>query len=66
VPDIRLTVSLYPYPTPGDQGAVGEVTSSEWEGMKHEEIGSPQAWYYPTDSILVLWEVDLHHRHRPP
>lgn len=63
VPDVRVTMSLYPYPTPGDQGAIGEVASSDWEGMKHEEIGSSQAWYYPADQTLVLWEVDLHPRH---
>src|SRR5687768_14631132 len=44
VPDIRVSVNVYPYPTPGDQGAIGEVASSDWAGMKHEEIGSAQAW----------------------
>lgn len=63
VPDFRVSVNLYPYPTPGDQGAVGEVASSEWEGMKHDELGTAQAWYYPADRILVLWEVDLHPRY---
>src|SRR3954453_5095054 len=47
VPDLRLTIHRSPYPTPGDQGAIGEVSSSDWEGLKPEEVGSSQAWYYP-------------------
>ena len=65
IPDIRLTVSLYPYSTPADRGAVGEVSRSDWEGMKHEEVGSAQAWYYPPpDATLILWEALLLDRHR--
>ena len=44
--------------------AVGEVASSAWEGMKHEEIGSAQGWYYVPDRTLVLWEVVLHRHHK--
>ncbi|MGH2530923.1 MAG: hypothetical protein ACRDJW_01335 [Thermomicrobiales bacterium] len=56
-PEIRLTVDLYPTPT--QDGAVGTVASSEWEGMRHREIGNAQAWYYPADHLLVLWECYL-------
>jgi hypothetical protein len=66
VPDITVRINLYPHPTASDQGAIGEVADSSWEGMKHEEIGSSQAWYYPEDQTLVLWEVDLHRHHRQP
>ena len=62
VPDIRLTMRAYPTPDPS--GAVGEVESSWWEGMKHDELGSAQAWYYLPDRILVLWEMILFDRHR--
>ena len=25
-------------------------------GLRHEDIGNAQAWYYPQDKVLVLWE----------
>jgi hypothetical protein len=64
VPDIRLTLALYPYPTPSDRGAIGEVRSSDWRGMRHHEIGSAQAWYYPDEATLIIWEVLLHRPYR--
>src|SRR5712692_2343064 len=57
LPDIRMTVGLYPQP--GPTGAVGEVASSTWEGMRHEEIGQAQAWLYVEDRTIVLWEAYL-------
>jgi hypothetical protein len=39
VPDITLTAQLYP--APDVAGAIGGVKSSDWEGMKHEEVGAP-------------------------
>lgn len=57
-PEITLTVGLFP--TPRDTGAVGEVVDSAWEGMRHVEIGQAQAWYYPADRLLVLWECYLY------
>lgn len=61
-PDIRLTVGFYPTPEP--YGAIGEVTKAEWEGMRHEEIGEAQAWYYPSDKLIMLWECYLFDRYR--
>jgi hypothetical protein len=61
-PEITLTVGLFP--TPRDTGAVGEVVDSSWEGMRHVEIGQAQAWYYPADRLLVLWECYLYDRWR--
>jgi hypothetical protein len=66
LPDMRVRINVYPYPTPGDQGALGEVAGSDWGGRKPEGVGSAQGWYYPEDRTLVLWEVDLHQRHRQP
>jgi hypothetical protein len=62
VPDVTLTVSLYPRPQA--QGAIGEVADSDWTGMRHEEIGQAQAWFYPTDRIIMLWECFLEERFR--
>jgi hypothetical protein len=58
VPDFRLTIETFP--SPRADGAIGKVTDSEWEGMRHQEIGQPQAWYYPGDRALMLWECYLH------
>lgn len=54
VPDITLTVALHPEPT--EVGAIGEVASSDWVGMRHIEVGNAQAWHYPADHTLILWE----------
>jgi hypothetical protein len=62
VPDVSLTVGLYPRPDAG--GAIGEVSGSDWIGMRHQDIGQLQAWYYPTDHLLVLWECYPEERYR--
>ncbi len=63
VPDIRLTVELYDRPRrPADQpAAIGTVTGSQ-EAPKPQEIdiGHAQAWYYPHDNTIVLWECYLY------
>ena len=58
VPDVTVTVGMYPEPDP--HNAVGEILESDWTGMKHVEVGSAQAWAYPADATLVLWECLLH------
>jgi hypothetical protein len=62
VPDILLQVALYDRPAP--TGAIGHVTGSEWAGMRHQQIGDAQAWYYPEDRLLVLWEIVLSTHYR--
>jgi len=58
VPDITLTVRLHAQP---DLLTIGEVVSSqEKPKMKEQEIGDGQAWYYPADRTIVLWECELH------
>ena len=58
VPDISLTVRLHAQP---DLPTIGEVVSSqEKPKMKEQEIGDGQAWYYPADRTIVLWECELH------
>lgn len=64
VPDITLGIQLFPTPDP--TGAVGEVASSTWEGMRHEELGNCQGWFYLEDRSIVLWEALLLERYRMP
>jgi hypothetical protein len=61
-PEVTLTVDLFPIAR--ETGAVGKVVDSSWEGMRHVEIGQAQAWYYPGDRLLVLWECFLFDRWR--
>jgi hypothetical protein len=43
-----------------DAGLVfGKTTGSHVAGFRHDEIGNAQAWYYPQDKVLVLWECYL-------
>ena len=32
--------------------------------MRHEEIGQAQAWFYPSDRLLILWECFPEARYR--
>lgn len=63
-PDYRLTLGLYPQTEPTPKGAVGEVVGADWVGMRGREVGHAQAWFYPEERTLVLWECLLEHWHR--
>lgn len=63
VPDVRLTVALGAAdPAPG--GPAGRVTDVAHRGWRRLEVGTAQAWLYPAEGTLVLWEAYLHDRHR--
>ena len=58
-PRIILTFALTP-PVQTDLGEeIGEVTSARQEGQNRHDIANCQAWYYPNEKTLMLWEVDL-------
>jgi hypothetical protein len=38
---------------------IGEVISSKVQGIERREIGNAQAWFYPSDNVLVLWECEV-------
>ena len=65
LPDISLTVGLYDRPRGQD---VGEVRDVQWEGMRHQEVGQAQAWYFVGDRMLELWEgyIEEPHRQKDP
>ncbi|GAC1344513.1 MAG: hypothetical protein NVSMB27_05570 [Ktedonobacteraceae bacterium] len=56
VPDMTLTVGLAPQEEPS--GAIGQVTASSWQGMRHHEIAALRGLYYEEDAALAIWEVD--------
>ena len=57
MPDIRLTVALSPGPQP--DGAIGEVMDGEERDGRRPPIGTMQAWYYPVDGTVLIWEAFL-------
>lgn len=43
-----------------DAGEVlGKTTDIRIDGFRDKRIGSAQAWYYPEDELIVLWECFL-------
>lgn len=57
MPDLRLTPALRPGPQP--DGAIGAVVDGEERGGWRPPIGTMQAWYYPVDGTVLIWEAFL-------
>ena len=57
-PEVYMNIGLYQKPKQyADQDeAIGEVLSTQVKGMRQHQIGNAQAWYYPADKTIVLWE----------
>jgi hypothetical protein len=60
-PEMFMTVGMYPKPKQyADQDeTIGEVLSTQVKGMRQHRVGNAQAWYYPADKTIVLWECFL-------
>jgi hypothetical protein len=60
-PELFMTVGMYPKPKHyADQDdAIGEVLSTHVKGMRQHQVGNSQAWYYPSDKVIVIWECFL-------
>ena len=65
-PKLTLTVGLYSKPKKyADQDSpIGEVIGSNNEGYREIQVGNAQAWYYPADKTIVLWECFFEERFR--
>jgi hypothetical protein len=61
-PQIVMAVGMYQKPKQyaDQENAIGQVLSSKANGLRQHEIGSAQAWYYPADKVIVLWECFIH------
>jgi len=57
IPEITVTMQLTP--VCDALGAIGHVTAARQHGMREHDIGRAQAWYYPADAIVILWECYL-------
>ena len=57
-PKLTFTVGLYSNPKhyADQESPIGEVIGSNHKGFREVQLGSAQAWYYPADKTIVLWE----------
>ena len=66
VPDITVIVDFYQQHKQYDDrppitSIIGEVAGvTEQPKPKEQDVGDGQAWYYPADRTLVLWECSLY------
>jgi hypothetical protein len=54
IPRMAFTVGLTRPKADSDE--IGRVIGSDVTKLKELEIGNAQAWYYPAEKALVLWE----------
>jgi len=59
-PNIVMSFALQPKQYADAGTILGKTINSRVEGLRHHDIGNAQAWYYPEDKVLVLWECFLH------
>jgi hypothetical protein len=61
-PYFNFTVKLNDKPKHyhDQESPIGQVVHSRQNGFREVAIGSAQAWYYPTDKTVVLWECFFH------
>jgi hypothetical protein len=57
IPRITLIIGLTKPKV--DSGEIGRVIGSDVTKLQEREIGNAQAWYYPGEKALVLWECYL-------
>lgn len=53
-PNVFFTVGLLSRLAP--DGSIGQVVGTEQRGQRRQELGKAQAWYYPADDLIMLWE----------
>jgi hypothetical protein len=57
IPQMTLTIGLTK--PKADSNEIGRVIGSDVTKLQEREIGNAQAWYYPAEKALVLWECYL-------
>jgi hypothetical protein len=59
LPELTITVELYNKPKKyaDQESPIGEVIGEpQTQGFRELDVGNAQAWYYPADEVIVLWE----------
>jgi hypothetical protein len=62
IPQMTLTIGLTKPKADSDE--IGRVIGSDVKHLQEREIGNAQAWYYPAEKALVLWECYLFEPYR--
>jgi hypothetical protein len=55
----RMTLSIGLTRPKADSDEIGRVIGSDVTKLQELEIGNAQAWYYPAEHALILWECFL-------
>ena len=66
-PKLTFTVGLYSKPKKyaDQESPIGQVIGEpQTQGFREVEVGNAQAWYYPADKTIVLWECFIEDRFR--
>jgi hypothetical protein len=65
-PKLTFTVGIYTKPKQyaDQESPIGEVIGSHHAGFREAQVGNAQAWYYPADKTIVLWECFFEERFR--
>jgi hypothetical protein len=53
---LRITLTVGLTKPKADSSEIGKIIGSDVTKLKELEIGNAQAWYYPVEKALVLWE----------
>ncbi len=56
----RMTFTIGLTKPKADSDEIGRVIGSDVTKLQEREIGNAQAWYYPAEKALVLWECYLY------
>ena len=57
IPRMTFTIGLTRPKVDSDE--IGRVIGSDVKQLQEQELGNAQAWYYPAEKALVLWECYL-------
>jgi hypothetical protein len=60
----KITLTFASIPPQAESNAIGRVIDSQVKELQELEIGTAQAWYYPAEKALVLWECYQYERYR--
>jgi hypothetical protein len=60
----RMTLTFGLTRPKADSDEIGRVIGSDVTKLQEREIGNAQAWYYPAEKALVLWECFLEQPYR--
>jgi hypothetical protein len=65
-PILTMTVQLYKNPKQyaDQESPIGETAGTHQEGFREVQAGNAQAWYYPEEKTVMLWECFFDSRFR--